>query len=384
MKTIIFSFALMLAALGSSAQPGSITNIQVSQGTDDEERLINIQFDLTGSAAEYDISLEVSFDNGITFSPIAPVEITGSLSVAPGTGIQLVWDGRQTYGTVYAEMARIRIRLTSRIDIKYKLDIDVNPEGAGTVTGDGEYIEGEEVVLTATANEGWEFVNWTGDTGYVDDPDAASTTVTIPAQDVTLTANFEEKDTEVMDVINPTTGKTWMDRNLGANRVATSSADAEAYGDLYQWGRAADGHQIRTSGTTTVLSGSDTPGHGNFILTGGDWRSPRNDNLWQGVSGVNNPCPTGYRLPSEAELNDERLSWVTNNAAGAFASPLKLPIAGYRYRQNGSLGDVGSQGRYWSSGISSGWSLALGLYSGNADLHPADRGFGFSVRCLKD
>ena len=31
-------------------------------------------------------------------------------------------------------------------------------------------------------------------------------------------------------------GTIWMDRNLGAIQVATSSTDADAYGDLYQWG----------------------------------------------------------------------------------------------------------------------------------------------------
>ena len=30
-------------------------------------------------------------------------------------------------------------------------------------------------------------------------------------------------------------GQVWMDRNLGASRVATSFDDEEAYGDLYQW-----------------------------------------------------------------------------------------------------------------------------------------------------
>lgn len=44
------------------------------------------------------------------------------------------------------------------------------------------------------------------------------------------------------NVTNATTGKVWMDRNLGASQVATSSTDANSYGDLYQWGRAKDGH----------------------------------------------------------------------------------------------------------------------------------------------
>jgi len=40
--------------------------------------------------------------------------------------------------------------------------------------------------------------------------------------------------TTVVDVTNPTTGRIWMDRNLGATQVATSSTDLNSYGDLYQ------------------------------------------------------------------------------------------------------------------------------------------------------
>lgn len=106
-------------------------------------------------------------------------------------------------------------------------------------------------------------------------------------------------------------------------------ADELAYGDLYQWGRAADGHQKRNSPTTSTLSSSDQPGHGSFILAPPplDWRSPQNDNLWQGVNGVNNPWPVGYRLPTEAEWEAEEQTWSSSDAAGAFASPLKLPVA---------------------------------------------------------
>ena len=46
-------------------------------------------------------------------------------------------------------------------------------------------------------------------------------------------------------------GQVWMNRNLGASRVAVSSTDTAAYGDLYQWGRLDDGHESRTSLTTT-------------------------------------------------------------------------------------------------------------------------------------
>ncbi len=193
--------------------------------------------------------------------------------------------------------------------------------------------------------------------------------------------------TAVVDVTNPLTGKVWMDRNLGASQVATSSSDPNAYGDLYQWGRRSDGHQCRTSTTTATLSSVDQPSHGNFITnstTPGDWRSPQNTNLWQGVNGVNNPCPSGYRLPTEIELDAERSSWSQNNNVGAFASPLKLPMAGYRYHADGSLATVGSYGLYWSSKVSSTNSHTLGFVSSSAYMTPGARSYGLSVRCLKN
>ncbi|HNP06362.1 MAG TPA: FISUMP domain-containing protein [Cyclobacteriaceae bacterium] len=192
------------------------------------------------------------------------------------------------------------------------------------------------------------------------------------------------------DVYNPTTGKIWMDRNLGASQVATSSTDAAAYGDLYQWGRGSDGHQLRTSATTTTLSSTDVPGHGDFILNtapqGANWRSPENTNLWQGVNGINNPCPTGYRVPTKSELDAERLSWSSDNTAGAFASPLKLTEAGYRADYIGVLQYVGAHGYYWSSTIAGGGESSILIFHDNGTLFNAGRAraVGASVRCIKD
>ncbi len=192
-------------------------------------------------------------------------------------------------------------------------------------------------------------------------------------------------ETQIVDVINPNTGKTWMDRNLGATRAATSINDVESYGDLYQWGRSSDGHQKRNSGTTTSLSTSDTPGHDDFIVVANnpkDWRSPQNDDLWQGVNGTNNPCPEGYRLPSEAELNAELLSWNENSSSGAFSSPLKLPEAGSRSNSDGLIGS--GYGRIWSSTINGTDSHLLLFSSHNAVITSSYRANGNSVRCIKD
>jgi uncharacterized protein (TIGR02145 family) len=192
----------------------------------------------------------------------------------------------------------------------------------------------------------------------------------------------------VGDIGNPATGKIWMDRNLGAGQVAISSTDIYAYGYLYQWGRGNDGHQLRTSGTTTTLSSSNTPGHDDFILaplTPFDWRSPQNDNLWQGLNGINNPCPSGYRLPTAAEWDAERQSWSSNNAAGALASPLKLTMGGGRSYSHGGLVAVGNNAYYWSSTING--SNVPYLFFSDSQSYIEDNGLraaGRSVRCIKD
>jgi uncharacterized protein (TIGR02145 family) len=194
--------------------------------------------------------------------------------------------------------------------------------------------------------------------------------------------------TAIVDVTNPTTGKTWMDRNLGASQAATSSTDANAYGDLYQWGRGSDGHHCRTSATTTTLSSSDQPAHSDFILapnTPFDWRSPQNTNLWQGVNGVNNPCPTGYRVPSSTELNSELLSWSGPNPSGAYGSPLKLPSSGGRSYANGAIEGPGSDFYYWSSTINTTRSTALSRWgTNNISLTQNGRSIGSSIRCIKN
>ncbi|MHB8790199.1 MAG: fibrobacter succinogenes major paralogous domain-containing protein [Desulfobulbaceae bacterium] len=183
-------------------------------------------------------------------------------------------------------------------------------------------------------------------------------------------------------------GRIWMDRNLGAPRVAISSTDSAAYGDLYQWGRLTDGHEKRTSATTFTLSINDVPGHGDFIVPPGtphDWRTSQNDNLWQGASGINNPCPSGFRLPTEAEWNNEITSWSSRDSVGAFASPLKLVLAGIRRSGNGTIDSEGSYGFYWSSTVEGIYGLNLEFDIANhATIYGAGRALGFSVRCIKD
>ena len=91
-------------------------------------------------------------------------------------------------------------------------------------------------------------------------------------------------------VYNTTTHRIWLDRNLGATQVATSLTDNAAYGHLYQWGRPADGHEVRTSAVYDGALGKPSLAYetgdwdGKFIKTivsPNDWLSVQDSSLWQ-------------------------------------------------------------------------------------------------------
>ena len=186
-----------------------------------------------------------------------------------------------------------------------------------------------------------------------------------------------------------------MDRNLGARRVATALNDVLSYGNHYQWGRPADGHEITVwNGATTTsgrgfadataleaLSATTTPGHPNFILTNAvpyDWLATQADpDRW--ATANQGPCPAGYHVPTDTE-------WNTADNTDTYNSALKLPSAGHRNR-DGLLFTQGTNGHYWSSTVSTVSvtdARYLHFLSTEANTTNNNRAYGFSVRCLRD
>ena len=234
---------------------------------------------------------------------------------------------------------------------------------------------------------------------------ASNTLALAPRIDV---KSIPATDTKVVDVTFG--GRTWMDRNLGARRVATAINDVLSYGNHYQWGRPADGHEITvwngdtpTSGrgfadatALNALAASDTPGHPNFILTNAspyDWRNDNNNNRW--ATANQGPCPAGYHVPTDAQWatadafnggaatnGGTTVGWDNNTET--YESALKLPSAGYRDRFNGLLYNQGANGHYWSSTVSGAAARSLYFSSTVATTSNDTRAHGFSVRCLKN
>ena len=223
------------------------------------------------------------------------------------------------------------------------------------------------------------------------DANSASETQTVTVTDVFESVSITFNSLTYITIQSPDTGKVWLDRNLGATKVATSSTDTAAYGHLYQWGRNDDGHEDRTNASGSAILAPDITNAGTtlFITSTSDWVSSSVDDngdlrtvAWAN-GGVNDICPAGFSVPTKAELVADTIS--ATNTATAFSSFLKIPVAGYRSIVGGAPSSVGTSAILWSSSSVSGTNgSSLGFSSGDASFISNSRAFGFSVRCIKD
>jgi hypothetical protein len=205
--------------------------------------------------------------------------------------------------------------------------------------------------------------------------------------------SLKDETTIIHDVVVPFTGSTWMDRNLGAAKASEHPlfTDPETLGDLYQWGRGKDGHENRenTAVSTTQVTGSIANNGGLFIIynlprgsTSLSWTSFLDNNLWE--DGINDPCPTGYRVPT-------RLDWATIRVNEEYEE-LHLPSNGFR---DGRTGEVNAfttsshrAGYYWSSTKSSInphiRSDYFRVFDGDDSLSQTTQSDGMGIRCIKE
>jgi uncharacterized protein (TIGR02145 family) len=179
-------------------------------------------------------------------------------------------------------------------------------------------------------------------------------------------------NTSISDTGVTINGITWATRNV--DDPGTFVPTPESLGKLYQWNRKIG---WTTEDSTEYVSGWD-----NSDPTGDTWEK------------ANDPCPSGWRLPSFVELKslvDSENTWTTQNGMdgrifGNDNNTIFLPASGYRYN-DGWLQNMYPHGYYWSSEhISSNnivYCLNFGSVYARTDIDYGGSS-GFCVRCVAD
>ena len=167
----------------------------------------------------YNVSVAVSPDNGGTVTGAGTYyeNSTVTVSASPGSGYRFVnWSSNDGVNFADANASTTTFKspahdvtVTANFEVipattTYTVSASVNDNIMGTVTGAGTYDVGATVTLTATANEGYTFVNWT-ENGSVIQGAGATYSFTAEA-DRNLVANFAEKETVAAPTFSPAAG----------------------------------------------------------------------------------------------------------------------------------------------------------------------------------
>lgn len=114
----------------------------------------------------------------------------------------------------------------------YTLSLIVQPSNGGSVSGSGDYAEGETVPLMATPNTGWTFAYWMED-GLVIST-STSYTYTMPGADTTLTAFFELTGSlaDIPATLPMELSANKIFRTTQANAANYAAGNYELYGEL--------------------------------------------------------------------------------------------------------------------------------------------------------
>jgi hypothetical protein len=345
----------------------------------------------------------------------------------------------------------------------YTISVSANPSNGGSVSGGGSYNYGQSCTVTASANSGYEFTNWTEGGSVVSNNASYSFTV---SGNRTLVANFETSvpigAINGLFTINANGDQVYFSQGnlqyqastntwkfadnqydyVGSNNSNISSTYS-GWIDLFGWGTSgyhnpSDPYNVNyqpwsisasqvnssynyygygpsTNMTDPTLTGTSANydwGVYNPISNGGNtanqWRT-LTQTEWNYVfntrtttsgiryakANVNNlngvillPDDWSSSTYSLSNTNSSDASFSSNTITAAQWTALEdagvvfLPAAGNR--DGTSVGNVGSDGYYWSASCS-GSSQAGGVYFSDSYLYMSvpNRYYGFSVRLVR-
>lgn len=175
---------------------------------------VTIPFTLTGTmspenlnASANQVIAQLSDANGSFSNPTELGRVTTNTNGSISTQIPNVANGQyqiRVISTNYPMIGQNAQQVTIAVP-SYNIAVNANPTEGGTVTGGGEYSAGQSCTVTATANTGYTFANWT-ENGTVVSTNA-SYTFTVEANR-NLVANFSNITYTITVSANPSNSGT--------------------------------------------------------------------------------------------------------------------------------------------------------------------------------
>jgi len=192
-------------------------------------------------------------------------------------------------------------------------------------------------------------------------------------------------------------GMIWMRHNLGADMMANPDVPAQQInGDYYQFGKKTPAANVTTPANSISKwdissAPNDAWNSGSFLVA---------------VKTANDPCPEGWRLPTNREINaldkgtNKSTTGIVQNSSTNYSAAkvltsvfdptikMTIPFSGYRSASDGTLLSRGERGGFWSATpnfSNTTQAVQWALY----DMHPvnsnypwATRSEAVSVRCI--
>ena len=195
---------------------------------------VTIPFTLTGTMSPDNLNAtanaviaQLSDANGSFNNPTELGRVTTNTSGSIFTQIPNVANGQysiRVISTNYPMIGQNAQQVTIAVP-SYNIAVNANPTEGGTVTGGGEYSAGQSCTVTATANTGYTFANWT-ESGNVASTNASYTFNVTGNR--TLVANFALNTYTITAIADPVAGGTVSGANTynhGASCTLTATAN---------------------------------------------------------------------------------------------------------------------------------------------------------------
>ncbi|MEN9959434.1 MAG: hypothetical protein RLZZ474_1678 [Bacteroidota bacterium] len=408
-KILLFTLVIFVGALGCTNRDGEIIDLINSIKKQNEDLKLQITALKKTTDSALVVVTKVYISQAATDKKIDGIQadLKSILTQISNISIQMT-NEKADLTSLHTKLDALQLKCSELIaqitalnvaNNLFTIAVDLSPVSAGQITitpALASYKAGTEVTITVTPNSNYVFQRWSGDVSGSSLP-----LKIIVDGNKKITAQFDLKSTQSVTDLDGNKYTTvsigtqvWMKENLNVTKYQNGDPIPNIT-DGQAWGLAKSGAWSRYNNDSNASN------------------SQKIGLLYNGFAAQDsrNVCPTGYRVPSDVDLQEltkhlgggaiagEKLKeangntslWATpnlaTNSSGFTALPTGQRWGNYDVLQNfGRFEAIFYIGHFWTNSSlgSNGISWVLFYNSPMLKEETADKSFGKSIRCIKN